>query len=34
MVPQAPRACAIEAWFGNALEDVTHFDLTESGAAH
>ena len=33
MVPLAERACAIDAWFGNTLEDVTRFDLTEKGAA-
>ena len=31
MMAQGERACAIDAWFGNALDEVTRFDLTEGG---
>ncbi|MCI0755321.1 MBL fold metallo-hydrolase [Teichococcus vastitatis] len=33
MVPHGQRACAIEAWFTQQIEDVTRFDLTEQGWA-
>lgn len=31
MVGQGARNCAIEAWFGDTLDDVTRFDLTGNG---
>ena len=32
MVARGARACTIEAWFGETLDAVTEFDLTEPGA--
>jgi glyoxylase-like metal-dependent hydrolase (beta-lactamase superfamily II) len=32
MVALGRRSCAIDAWFGNTLEEVTRFDLTEGAA--